>query len=294
MTRREDISLEAIALLREVSEDPEQAIYKLSRHALGRRRAPRGSRLAEQELASVFRVDVARILARHAQEAQFRDPYWDGLMHRSLRAGEELELADRNELSEYAGHLLSSGRVPADAEDIMRRVLYRDSSPLDLAQASFHVLDTDFASMLLAFEYMRLEEWESCKRCLQRSIDLSSGALNRSIAWEQTGSLMIRMGRVADAIDAYQRSAEIEPGRPFPLLLGYLLCGSTGFLERARRFAEEAEEFTDESDLGVAATIRSFVQLGVRGFLAVRLPSGRDRERLVRGPVTARILHALP
>ena len=288
------ISPEAAALLNEVADDPELAIRKLARYTVGARRFRRGAGLAARHLSEAFRLETARILARHAQEQQFRDPYWKGYLHRSLRAGEELRIASRSEIADHATRLLRSEKLSAEEELFLQPLLGAGHAAFEAAQASLRILDTDVAMILLTYEYMRLEEWESCRRSLERSLAASSCSLNRSIALEQAGMLMIRRGRIDGAIDAYEQSADAEPGRPFPLFFASLLCRLVGSLDRGRTFAERGEELVDEEDSSVDACIHAFMELRNRNVLSREFRFSLRSGELVVGPATARISNALP
>lgn len=285
------ISPEAVALLSEVSVNPELAVQRLASYALRPKASRKQRALPERELVELFRFEAALILAREAQRRQYEDPYWQGLLHVSLRAGETLKISTRVEAEEAVLLVRKARNDVAGERGLLSMGLDTARSAFDLARASFRVMDTDFCSMLLAMEYMRRNEWESCQRSIARAFELASFSLYRSIAWEHLGGVMTQRGRLDDAIDAYARAAELETDRPFPLFFASLLCSATGKLDRAHDFARRGEELVEEDDASIPSCVSAFRVSSKKGVLPPSL--GKDRSRIVAGPATKKIYDAL-
>ena len=172
----------------------------------------------EDTLEEVHTYQVARVLSHLAQRRKFDDPYWSGLLHRSVRAGQELMIPSLDEIARQARHLTTGAPRGSQLIEVLAGCTVRQpSSPretLDLAMASWRLAGLDQAAMIAASECWRFEERDRADRLLDAVIASPRSSLHASYAWETRAALYLRSHGPAAAVEAFRIAASQDDARP--------------------------------------------------------------------------------
>lgn len=282
--------------LESLESDPSEAARRFAGLTRWTRRK-RSGRTVERiraELDAAHREEVARALGMIAKAELRRDPRMKGLLHRHVRAGEELPATDLAVLRARAAHLEPSASKPSEERDALGAASRGSAQDrLALLRVARRLASPDWITMTAAIEYKLRGEFRLAGRLLDEVRARPASALVLSASHESLGSLAIWQGNPAVAASHFEMSFLCSPDRPAPVLSWFVCSSLAGDLQGIRRSSSIAEGCLSPSAPEVDSCILAFRTLMRRGMIPSASDSDLSTVGTVRGDTTKRLIDAL-